>query len=244
MPVFALAPAAATAFWGATAAGAAATAGIVGGKLQANASRDAANAQVQAAREAQAAQTKANEDALAFQKQQAAEDLARANALQQGNYNQWASREGRLSDFGSMLGLSPRNIPAYVPLTANGQAPSGSSNAASSALPPTPKDLATAVSQANQIAYGGANKITLDGATDWNKIWAVDPDYAFKRMLGLGAGGADAPIAGPFAGAAAASSSAKPYANSFATMPTTNAPINPLVLTPALNQNSFAQFVR
>lgn len=93
-----------------------ATAGIVGAKMQSGAAEDAASLQTQAANHAADVQAKSAADALAFQKQQAAQDLANAQAAQQGNYNQWAARQGRLSTLGQMVGLKPFQIPAYVPI--------------------------------------------------------------------------------------------------------------------------------
>lgn len=107
-------------------AGIGATTTAIGAKLSSNAARDAANAQVQAANKAAELQAQSNAQALEFQKQQAAQDLTTANATQQANYNQWAARERRLSNFGAALGLSPRDIPAYQPIP---NASSGTSGA-------------------------------------------------------------------------------------------------------------------
>lgn len=124
----------------AAAAGATAGAGIYSANKQAGAAQDAAKLQTDAANKSADLQAKANADALAFQKEQAAQDLARTNSTNQANYGQWAAKEGRLSDFGQMLGLSPRNIPAFQPIPStlassqtapaagpmpSGQAPSG-----------------------------------------------------------------------------------------------------------------------
>jgi hypothetical protein len=67
-------------------------------------------------------------------------------------------------------------------------------------VPGTPSDLKTALSEADKLAYGGKGKITDDGY--WNALWQKDPTYAWKRMLGWQAGGADAPTSGPYSGAA------------------------------------------
>lgn len=87
---------------------------IAGGKEMADAQRYAAQRQAESAAEA-----------LKYQKGQAAQDLASAQAASQGNYNQWAAREGRLSDLGQSIGLKPFNIPAYVPIPTVNQAPTG-----------------------------------------------------------------------------------------------------------------------
>lgn len=112
------------AFWGAVSAGAAVSGGLIAGRMQSNASRDAANAQIQSTREAQAATTAASDKTLAFTERQAAADAQRFEQTQHANYNQWASREGRMSDFGQALGLGARNIPQYQSSMPGG-APSG-----------------------------------------------------------------------------------------------------------------------
>src|SRR6185312_13089287 len=76
----------------------------------------AADKQTAAAEQIAQAQQKSAADALAFQKQQAAQDLANAQAASRGNYDQWAARQGRLSTLGQMVGMSPFQIPAYVPI--------------------------------------------------------------------------------------------------------------------------------
>lgn len=108
------------AFWGAVSVGVADTAGIVAGKMGANASREAANATVTATNHAADLQSQSNAEALAFEKQKDAEAQANAARTEQANYNQWAAREWRLSDFGQALGLSARNIPAYQPMAGAG----------------------------------------------------------------------------------------------------------------------------
>lgn len=69
-------------------------------------------------------------------------------------------------------------------------------------VPSRPGTLEEAVAQANQLAYGGANK--HNDVEYWRKMWNEDPGYTWQRLLGWQAGGADAPQAGPYAGQAAA----------------------------------------
>lgn len=116
MPALAAAPLLYTAIAGAAGAGATAAAGIYGANKQSSAANNAAKLQTDAANQAAQLQSKSAADALAFQKDQAAQDLATTNATQKANYDQWAAREGRLSNFGQALGLAPRNTPAYQPL--------------------------------------------------------------------------------------------------------------------------------
>jgi hypothetical protein len=89
---------------------------MFGAKKQSDAAENVAQQQSAAAKYSADAQQKSAADALAFQKQQAAQSLANAQAAQQGNYNQWAARQGRLSTLGQMVGLKPFQIPAYVPI--------------------------------------------------------------------------------------------------------------------------------
>jgi hypothetical protein len=100
----------------AIAGGATAAGSLIGASKQASAAQNAAKLQTDASNQAAQLQAKAAAETLAFQKQQAAQDLATTNATQQANYNQWAAREGRLSNFQQALGMAPRNIPAYQPL--------------------------------------------------------------------------------------------------------------------------------
>lgn len=99
-------------------AAAAVTAGgaLAGGAMASRSANNAANQQTAAANHAADVQAQSAREALAFQQQQAALDAARADAIQRANYEQWRAREGRISDFGSMVGLGPRSIPNYVPL--------------------------------------------------------------------------------------------------------------------------------
>ncbi len=136
MPAVAAIPA----FWGAVTAASAGTAGVIGAKIASGASEKAADTQSQAASHAADLQSQAAKDALAFQQRQAAQDQSNFETTQKANYNQWLPHEQRMSSLGQLVGLSPRDIPAYVPSsnvlgssqtaptsgpTATGQAPSG-----------------------------------------------------------------------------------------------------------------------
>lgn len=77
-------------------------------------------------------------------------------------------------------------------------APTGVAGTGANGVPSRPADLASALSMANQIAYGGNAKHT--DPNYWEKLWAHDPDYAWRRMLGEQAGPQDAATTGPFAG--------------------------------------------
>lgn len=80
---------------------------------QAKASSDATAQQLQYEREALAAQTKATDESLAYTKGQASQNRADAETTREGDYEQWAAREGRLSTIGGMLGMPARQIPGY-----------------------------------------------------------------------------------------------------------------------------------
>lgn len=84
----------------------------------------AANKSSGAAEHAADLQSQANTQALSFEQQQAQQQQANFEATQRANYDQWAAREQRLSNLGSLVGLGPRQIPAYVP-TMNTVQPSG-----------------------------------------------------------------------------------------------------------------------
>ena len=138
MPIFAAAALPFT--MGAIGAGATATGAAIGAQKASNAAKYGADLQSQAA-----------EKALAFQKEEAAKSQANFEATQRANYNQWAAREGRLSQLGQLVGLPARTIPDYVPTTAgalvNGQpagSPAGSPMGPPPGGPPRPPMVANA----------------------------------------------------------------------------------------------------
>lgn len=104
MPIFAAAALPFT--MSAIGAGAAATGAIVGANKQSSAVNHAADLQSQSAAQA-----------LQFEREQAARDQANFEATQRANYDQWASREGRLGTLDQLVGLPQRQIPGYVPTT-------------------------------------------------------------------------------------------------------------------------------
>lgn len=110
--------------------------GALGGAaLSSHASGKAAALETTAASHAADVQAKAAAEALAFQKTQADRDLAVANATQKANYDQWAAREGRLSNLSALTGAGPFTIPAYSPLPDATTAPPTSSPMALPAAP-------------------------------------------------------------------------------------------------------------
>lgn len=131
MPVFALAPAAATAFWGAVGGGALATGQIVGAHKSAKAATEAAQIQSDTAAKAAEIQAQSARESLDFTKQQDAADRAAADKAARLNYGQWAEQQGRISSLGEMLGLAPRRIGPYDSVVnpsssaSTGGAPSG-----------------------------------------------------------------------------------------------------------------------
>lgn len=212
-------PAVAAAIWPAIIGAGASTAGaVVAAKAAKNAAKTSAAAQTSAVEASTAASTKASEEALAFQREEAKRDQAKfeatnainqANweAAQHGNYDMYAARERRIGTVGEMMGLPAREIPAYRS-SAAGSGGGSTADVDPKSIPQRPADLASAMKQANQIAYKGADKITAGGGTDWSKLWADDPDYTWKRMLGWQAGGNDVALAGPYAGMSAAAAPA------------------------------------
>jgi hypothetical protein len=123
--------AAAPFFWGAIAsAGGSVAAAAIGS----HASGKAADKQVEATTRAAELQKQSNDEALAFQKEEARRAYIAAESDRHANYDQWAAGQRRLSTVGDLLGLGPREIPAYVPMPAYDTG-SGSTPAPSSAMP-------------------------------------------------------------------------------------------------------------
>jgi len=94
---------------------AAGTGAIVGAKMQSGAARRVAETQTQAANRAAEIQAQSQAEALAFQRQAAQNAYLNDEAARRGNYDVWAATEGRRGSIGALLGMGPRNIPAYVP---------------------------------------------------------------------------------------------------------------------------------
>jgi hypothetical protein len=113
MPVFALAPAAATAFWGATAAGVTAGAGLYGAHKAGQAAEKGAAIAAGSADRAAELQSQGNREALQFAREQAEADYQNYEVANRANYEQNAARERRLGTLGGLIGRSPREIPAY-----------------------------------------------------------------------------------------------------------------------------------
>lgn len=200
MPVLALAPAAATAFWGAIGAGAVAGSGIYGAHKQGSAAEKSAKLQTDAANRAALLEKQAADEALAFQREEAARSYASEEAARRGNYDQWRDREERLSAGGESVGLPRRTISDYVPISPTDSS-AGSGTTTGAGMPDRPSDLQAALDVANKTAYG------YQKHTDpnyWSALWTKDPEYAFRRMLGEGAGPSDAPKMGPYAGTSTA----------------------------------------
>lgn len=185
-------------------AAASSTAAVVGSKMASSASTKGAQMQTDAAREAARLQTEAANHAadlqkqssdatLAYTKEQDALAAARAETDRRANFDQYQARARGAQSLGDALGFH-LNLPDYVP----GNSPSSGAGGGDAAVPERPKDLASAIAAANQIAYGGQQK--HQDESYWAANWAKDPDYAWKRLLGWQAGGADAPTSGPYAG--------------------------------------------
>lgn len=98
---------------------------IAGSALSAHAAGSAAKRETEASNYAAAAQAKAAADALAFQKEQAAQDLAIAEATRKANYDQWAAKQGRLSNLSVLTGAGRQEIPAYSPIPTASAPPQG-----------------------------------------------------------------------------------------------------------------------
>lgn len=130
MPIFALAPAAATAFWSAVSAGTIAGTQIYGAHKQAGAAREATSAQLTAANESARLQKESTDAALAAQERARIQDQLNFEQSQRANYDQWRSgeqfgtaqwqaRDRRIGSLGELAGLPARvtpnrEIPAYA----------------------------------------------------------------------------------------------------------------------------------
>lgn len=86
--------------------------GAIIGSHGANAAADKSAAGAKYAADLEAKSTK---EALDFARQQATSQAANDEINRKANYGLFAAREGRLGTVGQMLGLGPRQIPAYVP---------------------------------------------------------------------------------------------------------------------------------
>lgn len=226
MPALAL-----PAFWGAVGATATGAGLVAGAKIQSGGAQKGAQIQSDAALQAAKIQAEANDKAQATLRAQQAQDLAIADSTQHANYNQWAAREGRMSDFGAALGLAPRNIPAYQPIPGAANSGPAASSPAAAGQAWTPDFIRQQLQQTGQdpseqnIQYflGKENELKAREAQ------LNQPGYALWR------------VRDPNSGKSGATMPSSGYANSYATM---NATSSPLVLTPALQQpNSFAQFM-
>lgn len=145
------------------AAGGSATAAAV----SSHASSKAAKAQAGAASEAARIQDEASKRAEAFARSQSENEFRNAEVARRGNYDIDAARQRRLSTLGGMIGMGPREIPAYVPgvdpgydgTSAPGQATGGFSptdprvsevlNRVTQGLAPTAENLPTVIKALN-----------------------------------------------------------------------------------------------
>lgn len=89
---------------------------LFGAHEQSSAATKAAQISSDAQLKAAAMQQQSAEEALTYEKQQAALTATNAEIAQHGNYDQYAARENRLGTLGQMMGLGPRDIPAYRPM--------------------------------------------------------------------------------------------------------------------------------
>ncbi len=174
-----------------------AAAGVIGSKINANASEKAGKITEASNKEATdfARETEANRR-REFDQQQA--ELKRQWDVTESNkapYRQISS--DALLRVRDLLGL-----PQGAPMSAG---PAGAGSVSSGApvgnIPPTPKSVDEAIAAANQIAYGGQQK--HKDKSYWDAMFAKDPEYTWKRMLGWQAGASDAATSGPYAGARA-----------------------------------------
>ncbi len=183
---------------------------LYGAKLQSDAASANTDAMAAAQKYSADLQAKATADALNFARQQAETDWRNQEIARQGNYGQWAAREGRISDFGNTVGLPARQIPGYVagidPGFMGGGMPSTIAGAAQgpSSAPsgPAPTVSAAAGAIAPQVAaYFKARGVTPNPtsvdywAQKWNEFGAKDPAYFNQRLAIADEFGGGAPAA-------------------------------------------------
>jgi hypothetical protein len=191
----------------------------VGAKFQSNAAEKSAKLTTDAANKGADLQAQSNREALDFQKQQAALDAARADAIQRANYQQWAAREGRMSSIGQALGLPARDIPAYQPLPgvsgASGQ-PAAAPTSSGGAW--TPDFIKQQLAQTGQDASDQSVQYWIGKESELKAREAQlnQPGYALNRLRDPNSGKAgasmpnQAPVAPYSIGAALGSQAAAP----------------------------------
>lgn len=191
--------------------------GLIGSAaIQSRAASKSGELQAKATDVAGQREAEAQAASLAFQKQQAERDQAnylatqarndaQFEAAQHGNYDQWAAREGRISDIGGAFGLPARQIPAYRPYapgtigsTMQGAAPPADRLAAAAKADGSPESIAgffksQGVSDQETPYWVGKWQELVDRGKELN-----DPQYAAKRLAAaevFGASSLQAPTA-------------------------------------------------
>jgi hypothetical protein len=211
--------------------------------------------QVAAANHAADVQAKSAADALAFQKAQAETDWQNSQVTNRANYDQWAAAEGRKSGLGALIGLGPRDIPAYQP----GIDPGFTTGATPSSTPTSPL---TPQAGTPGASAGSSGDPVMDAAIANYKALGVSPtgqgsgptDIAYfvnkiKQTGGLTPQntaywfGPQGRIAKELQGGVPAQTTpAAPMSFASSFLPPPTAPITPALTAPS--PYSFAQMVR
>lgn len=172
----------------------------------AGASLYGANKAASGANHAADLQSRASQDALAFQRGESTRDQANFEATQHANYDQWAAREGRIGQLGDLLGMGPRQIPAYRSTSSGstGSAPMGgkpgaeqfiaqyqASHPVSEGVQPLYQALKAAGYNVSPYMYGNTpsnNEITLNGQK-WKLLGGEGSPAAYWYKPGTYDGG-------------------------------------------------------
>ncbi len=183
-------------------AGATAGSSVYAANKQTGAAKEAAGLSTDAANHAADLQSKSNADALKFQQQQAENAYQNSEVARRGNYDQWAATERRKQSVNDLLGMGPRDVPAYVQgvdprLTGTPAAPSVGSlaSAPTTAKPASgdyqalfqsltggkPLDQAGLVALAPQLQQAGIKLTTPSASGVISKIGL--PDGSWVRVL-------------------------------------------------------------
>lgn len=203
-------------FWAAIASGGTA---LAAGKMASNAAGKAANQQTNAANHAADVQSKSAADVLAFNRQQAEADFQNSEGSRKANYDQWAASQRRLQTLNDLLGLGPREIPAYVPgkdpnFTGSGpgtvvsgtQGPSGTpTSTGTPSGPSAPVDGSPASISAYFKSKGVSDSETPYWVGKWPELMARgqeigNPNYAMDRLAAADVFGGQAGQAAPYKG--------------------------------------------
>lgn len=207
-------------------------ASLFGAHKQASTAKNIAKTQADAQARSDAIAQKAADDALAFQREESARTRQSEEAARRGNYQWDAARDRRIGSIGEMVGLGPRDTPAYVPID-GGQPPATSAPAG-----PAPAVDASKGDIGQQVSAYFKSRGVDDHETPawigyWQQFGAKDPAYFNQRLADADVfrGGKPAVTAQPVARAPLPYDSIASFASK-----------RPRALTPALQPGSISDY--